>query len=839
MEAHPAHPSAGSLRAFGLGQLDETASAALMDHLDSCAECQKEVASLSGDTFLDRLRQAHHRYMTPPPAPAPGPAAAAGQAPPASPPRRPLEGQARHAGVQGVPPELIDHPQYQIISELGRGGMGVVYLARNKLMDRLEVLKVVSKTLLGRQEAAERFQREIRSAAKLSHTNIVTAYSALQIGDLLVFGMEYVKGEDLAKVVKKNGPAPVPFACYYAQQAALGLQHAFEKGMVHRDIKPQNLILAREGKRHLVKILDFGLAKVTSEKGGDFDLTGAGKMLGTPDFIAPEQSLNAVGADIRADLYSLGCTLYYLLTGAPPFKARSLYELVEAHLALPARPLNEIRKDVPVALAEVVAKMMAKDPAKRYQRPIEVAQALAPFVKAGAQPAQPATPGVKAEVQPLSGGNLQAPASPFRETKTGSSGTRAGTDQLGAGARGQQPSAPAGVSDPGHKRARGRRIILGLLFTVLLVAGGSGGYYLWRFLSTPAPPNPALGRWGAIEIGSKGIKAIVIDVFENEDKDGYDFSRVWEDNANPTLVASAADGQAFDPKALAAAQDHVRNFFNIMREKYELPAERIYLMCSSGLFVPFAKNSEALKKNKDALAERVMAATGRPIDFASAKDEAKLAMKSCVSPKDWKSTVLIDIGSGNTKGGYFGSDDVFESMDIDFGSVTYAKRVKDEAKRSYKPFLEQAAALRPTLLEKPLHEQIENMPGLAKQKKVQLAGGVVWALATFTHPNDANDRVALTAADIDRFAVLIQMPEKELRIQVLPQVKDPEQYKKIDREIQDVQNKFTPENLQAGAEILKALSQEYKFADKQLSFFRRSHYAWALGFILEKNNIRK
>ena len=147
--------------------------------------------------------------------------------------------------------------------------MGVVYLAKNKLMDRLEVLKVVNKTLLDRPGAVERFLREIRSAAKLSHANVVAAYSAVQVGDLLAFAMEYVEGQDLAAVVKTQGPLPVAHACYYVQQAALGLQHAFEKNMVHRDIKPQNLILAREGKKHIVKVLDFGLAKVMREKAED------------------------------------------------------------------------------------------------------------------------------------------------------------------------------------------------------------------------------------------------------------------------------------------------------------------------------------------------------------------------------------------------------------------------------------------------------------------------------------------------------------------------------------------------------------------------------------------
>ncbi|HVC98204.1 MAG TPA: family 16 glycoside hydrolase [Pirellulales bacterium] len=282
-----------------------------------------------------------------------------------------------------APPELTNHPDYELIKELGQGGMGTVYLAKNRMMDRMEVLKVISKALLDRPGALERFQQEIRSAAKLAHPNIVAAYSVLRPGDLLVFAMEYVRGQDLSQVVKARGPLPVANAAFYIHQVANGLQHAHEKGMVHRDIKPNNLMLAIEGKKHVVKILDFGLAKASSEKGAQSGLTKSGQMLGTPDYVAPEQTLDAHKADIRADIYSLGCTLYFLLSGGPPFQETSLYEILEAHHKRDPKALNLVRPDVPVELATVVAKMMAKDPTKRYQTPIEVAKALVPFFKPG------------------------------------------------------------------------------------------------------------------------------------------------------------------------------------------------------------------------------------------------------------------------------------------------------------------------------------------------------------------------------------------------------------------------------------------------------------------------
>jgi serine/threonine protein kinase len=382
------HPSAEDLQSFGLGKLNDAAAEVILRHLENCPGCHKQVAALSGDSFLDKLRAARGRSSTPTPA-----RSLSGVARSLQPTREPRNPPPT---VGGLPPELANSTQYEVMRELGRGGMGVVYLAKNVLMDRMEVLKVLSKGLLDKAGAADRFLREIRSAAKLSHENVVKAYSALSLGELLVFAMEYVDGEDLSKVVKERGPLPVPHACFYAHQAAMGLQHAHEHGLIHRDIKPHNLILARLGKKHFLKILDFGLAKATREGDADTDLTGAGKMMGTPDYIAPEQTLDAANADIRADIYSLGCTLYFLLTGAPPFQGKSLYAILQAHISMEARPLDQVRPGIPAELVAVVAKMMAKEPAQRYQKPVEVAQALVPLIKAAGKAAPPETAGKSA-----------------------------------------------------------------------------------------------------------------------------------------------------------------------------------------------------------------------------------------------------------------------------------------------------------------------------------------------------------------------------------------------------------------------------------------------------------
>ncbi len=375
MSAPPTlHPSDQTLHAYGLGKLDDPTAESVNKHLESCGTCRRRVAELTSDSFLGRLREAQPR----PDPQAPLISSTAGLsmldagAGPAQPPP-----------ASTLPPGLADRTDYEILRELGRGGMGVVYLAHNKLMGRPEVLKVVSSHLVNRSGVLDRFLVEIRNAAKLHHTNVVTAYSALRLGESLVLAMQYVEGLDLARLVAARGPLPVVQASNYVHQAAKGLQHAHEHGMVHRDIKPSNLMLAREGNRAVIKVLDFGLAKVRSEDSTDGTLTCEGQMLGTPHFIAPEQISNARRADIRADIYSLGCTLYYLLTGGPPFQGDSLYDILQAHHSMDAKPLNLARPEVPVELAALVAKMMAKEPRRRFQEPKDVAHALTPFFKKG------------------------------------------------------------------------------------------------------------------------------------------------------------------------------------------------------------------------------------------------------------------------------------------------------------------------------------------------------------------------------------------------------------------------------------------------------------------------
>jgi CheY-like chemotaxis protein len=303
-------------------------------------------------------------------------------------------GQAPHPDDLPLPADLRGHPRYLVLERVGSGAMGTVYKAVHLLMERVVALKVVRPELLSRPGADQRFRREARAAARLHHPNIVHAYDAESAGDAHFLVMEFVEGANLADRLR-GGPLPAAEACRYAREAALGLQHAHEQGMVHRDVKPHNLMLTPAGQ---VKILDFGLARFVSEAaaGGAqpaaWLLGSAGlgstaaeggpapaQAAGTPDYVAPEEVADPAAADIRADVYSLGCTLYRLLAGRVPFPGGGALEKVRRHQREDPEPLDRLRPGLPGGLAAAVGRMMAKDPARRFQTPAEAAAALAPF----------------------------------------------------------------------------------------------------------------------------------------------------------------------------------------------------------------------------------------------------------------------------------------------------------------------------------------------------------------------------------------------------------------------------------------------------------------------------
>ncbi len=269
---------------------------------------------------------------------------------------------------------------YQLIAKLGQGGMGTVYKARHTTLDRIEAVKVLPHELLQHPQAVERFKREMRAVAKLDHPHIVRAHHAGEEGGQYYLVMEFVDGRDVGSLLKEYGRLSVPNACEIVRQAADGLQHAYEHGLVHRDIKPSNLIVSQKG---VVKILDLGLALVGSEAGvPDGELTSTDQIMGTLDYMAPEQAGNAHQVDIRADLYSLGATLYHLLTGQTPFGGRRYAKVLQKLHALATespRSAAELRGDLPADLVALLQRLLAKQPPDRCAIPAEVVDALRPY----------------------------------------------------------------------------------------------------------------------------------------------------------------------------------------------------------------------------------------------------------------------------------------------------------------------------------------------------------------------------------------------------------------------------------------------------------------------------
>src|SRR5829696_2991744 len=312
-----------------------------------------------------------------------------------------MEARRRERAAAVGPGKII--AGYEVIEEINRGGMGVIYKARQPGVNRLVALKIINPARLDQPGTRGRFKREVRASGRLNDPCIVTIYQTELDGPIPFVAMEYVPGIDLLRLVKQTGPLPVSDVLYYARQAAEGLQHAHEVKLVHRDIKPSNLMVSpsplapmegRTGRLPKVKILDMGLARIVDPVSVDpetDDLTLPGVFVGTPDYVSPEQAENPRAADTRSDLYSLGGAMYFCLTGEVPFPGKTLVSKLRKQLTEPPPSAAAKRSDIPVAVDAIIRKLMSLNPDDRYQTPAELMVALDEAMKAA-----PTKPGTKA-----------------------------------------------------------------------------------------------------------------------------------------------------------------------------------------------------------------------------------------------------------------------------------------------------------------------------------------------------------------------------------------------------------------------------------------------------------
>lgn len=270
--------------------------------------------------------------------------------------------------------------KYKLLNHIGTGGMGAVYLAEHRVMRHRVAIKLLPTHLASQSSYLERFHQEARASARLNHPNMVRASDVDHDENIHYLVMEYVEGADLQAIVSRSGPLPYRMAADYTRQASEGLAYAHRSGLIHRDIKPANLLVDKTG---TLKILDMGLARFSDETQGSLTVAYDQKMIGTVDYLAPEQALNSHNVDARVDIYSLGCTLYFMLTGDAPFPEGTISQRLLQHQTADPTDIRKTRPDAPEALIRICRKMMAKAASDRYQSADDVALALAEWLEVG------------------------------------------------------------------------------------------------------------------------------------------------------------------------------------------------------------------------------------------------------------------------------------------------------------------------------------------------------------------------------------------------------------------------------------------------------------------------
>lgn len=328
--------------------------------------------------------------------------------------------------------------KYRILRLIGSGGMSFVYLAEHKLMHKQRAIKVLPKKRVKDSSYLARFHLEAQATSQLDHPNIVRCYDVDNEGDTHYIVMEFIEGKDLNTIVKQEGPLPLELACNYIAQSAEGLAHAHEKGLIHRDVKPANLLVDTKG---ILKILDLGLALFSDNEQASLTVEHNENVLGTADYLAPEQARNSHKIDHKADIYGLGCSLYFVLTGRPPFPEGTLAQRIAKHQTEMPEDIRKLRPDCPRDLADICMKMMQKRPEKRYANMREVAIALEGWLANHGYQFEPGSGEAAAKAAVLTAGG---PAT--RRTGAGSFGGSRGS--ISGSSQRMTPSGGTGVIRP-------------------------------------------------------------------------------------------------------------------------------------------------------------------------------------------------------------------------------------------------------------------------------------------------------------------------------------------------------------------------------------------------------
>jgi eukaryotic-like serine/threonine-protein kinase len=399
--------------------------------------------------------------------------------------------------------------KYKLLGLLGSGGMSSVYLAEHLLSGQKRAIKVLPKKRVSDKSYLDRFYLEARAAASLNHPNVVKIYDISNEAETHYMVMEYVQGQDLSDLVKDKGPLPIKEAVSHCVQAAEGLYHAHRRDLVHRDIKPANLILTDEG---TIKILDLGLALVNQDETESLTLLYNDKVMGTADYLAPEQAVNSHLVDRRADIYSLGCTLYFLLTGHPPFPKGTLAQRIAMHQTQEPADIRESRPECPAELVAICKQMMMKKADARYQNCVDLKADLEGWLKSGKQLRTGLLPSAPIGQRDFtSEPDSKAPTSIIIDTsgssKSERQGARKSRDSVSGSNAGEKKKPLSGkkLPSPGITRNPPPKWLMPVLILLMFVILLALLYFISRTINSPVQARAMQTFTAIADVGAGGI----------------------------------------------------------------------------------------------------------------------------------------------------------------------------------------------------------------------------------------------------------------------------------------------------------------------------------------------